>query len=102
MRWIKGAGYFKEPDGVNEDVANALVPRFELFFALGGVIDSDTFNEMNETELHACSKARAVHDSRIANIIQDRQAALKDRMKLEEDAAGLAGKLINQGQGVSI
>lgn len=101
MEYIKAAGLLSEPTEVHDDVAKMLALRFELFYALGGTPTFTELNNMNPTELHACSLARAVHDSRIANIIKDQQATMKNKMAIEEAATKAAGKFANQGAGVT-
>ena len=71
MRWIRAAGLLSEPE-VNEEVAQLLAVRFELFFTLGSSFSCTELNGMNETELRAVAIAREKYEGQHAAFIKAR------------------------------
>lgn len=99
MKWIHGAGFLPPEEGPQEEVAKLLSQRFELFYMLSPNGPTwDELNGMTQTELHACALAKSVHDSRIANIVKERNEA-QQLQALCDNAVQLASARLSKKAG---
>jgi len=97
VKWIQAAGFIPAEEAPQEEVAKTLAERFELFYMLSPNGPTwDELNGMTMTELHACSLAKAAHDSRFANLIRERQIE-QQLQAVCDNAVNVVSVRLNEG-----